>query len=190
MLIQLITQHPQALGQIIGNTPRWVWGLLAALLWLGFSQVLPRSVGLRRVTVMPLAMTVFSAYGLATAFGASGWLTQTVGMWLLAAAAVLLLTWGRSAPAGTRYDAATRRFQMPGSWMPLALIVGIFLTKYIVGVELALQPTLVRDTAFALGIASLYGVFTGLFLARASRLWRLALRTRPSAPADAGQIPA
>lgn len=176
MLIQLITQHPQAIEQILGNTPRWVWGLLAALLWLGLSQALPRTVGLRRVTVMPLAMTAFSIYGLFTAFGTSGWLAQTVAVWLLAAAVVLALAWGIGAPAGSRYDPATRRFDLPGSWVPLLLIVGIFMTKYIVGVELALQPALVRDTTFTLSVAALYGVFSGLFVARASRLWRLALR--------------
>ena len=58
--------------------------------------------------------------------------------------------------------------------MPLALIVGIFLTKYFVGVELAMQPTLARDGTFALQISALYGVFNGLFAARALRMWRLA----------------
>ena len=58
--------------------------------------------------------------------------------------------------------------------MPLALILGIFLTKYFVGVELALQPTLASSSEFALQIGTLYGVFNGLFAARALRLWRLA----------------
>ena len=61
--------------------------------------------------------------------------------------------------------------------MPLGLILGIFLTKYFVGVELALQPALARDSSFALQIALLYGVFNGLFAARALRLWRLVRRS-------------
>ena len=83
--------------------------------------------------------------------------------------------WIRStAPAGARYCNASRRFDLPGSAMPLVLIMGIFLTKYLVGVELAMQPALARDSAFALQIAALYGAFSGLFVARAMRLWRLA----------------
>ena len=31
MLLQLIAQHPQALAQVVKNTPVWVWGLLAGL---------------------------------------------------------------------------------------------------------------------------------------------------------------
>ena len=69
--------------------------------------------------------------------------------------------------------------------MPLALILGIFLTKYFVGVELAMQPTLARDGSFALQIAVLYGVFNGLFAARALRLWRLARQNAPMAATPA-----
>ena len=57
--------------------------------------------------------------------------------------------------------------------MPMALIMAIFLTKYFVGVELALQPTLAASGEFALQIGTLYGIFNGLFAARALRLWRL-----------------
>ena len=46
-------------------------------------------------------------------------------------------------PAGTRYDAAERRIHQPGSFVPLALMMGIFFTKYGVGVSLAMHPALV-----------------------------------------------
>jgi hypothetical protein len=82
-----------------------------------------------------------------------------------------------AAPSGTLYAATSRSFYIPGSAMPLGLILGIFLTKYFVGVELALQPALARDSSFALQIALLYGVFNGLFAARALRLWRLVRRS-------------
>ena len=50
------------------------------------------------------------------------------------------------------------------------------LTKYGVGVELAMQPRLVTDSGFVLPVAAAYGVFNGLFTGRAARLWRLALQ--------------
>jgi hypothetical protein len=40
-------------------------------------------------------------------------------------------------------------------------------------VSLALAPSLLRDTAFTVGAAAIYGGFSGLFLGRAARLWRL-----------------
>ena len=176
MLLNLLVHQPQMLGQIVQHTPYWVWGLLVGLLGLGCSQLFDRQAGLRRVLLMPVAMTGFSVYGLASAFGGSGHAGAAVLIWLAAAAMVtgLALSFRPTAPSGTLYAAPSRSFWLPGSAIPLALIVGIFLTKYLVGVELAMQPTLAQDGPFVLQIAALYGVFNGLFVARSLRLLRLA----------------
>jgi hypothetical protein len=174
MLIQLLTRHPEALGSIVRQTPTWVWGLLAALLALGASQLRRRSASLARVSALPVAMTVFSLWGTFAAFGNSPLLGQVSGVWVAAAAAACsLVAPGR---ASGSYDPATRSYALPGSVVPLLLIAGIFLVKYAVGVELAMAPQMARDTQYALTVAALYGAFTGLFLGRAARLWRLALR--------------
>lgn len=187
MLIQIATHQPQMLWPIVQGTPHWVWGLLAALLWLGLTQTLPRQAGLRRALLSPLALAGFSAWGLVSAFGGSTALAGALGAWLLAAALACAasLAWHRAPAAGTRYDAQARRFHLPGSPVPLLLILAIFLTKYAVGVELALQPALAQDGAFTLQVAALYGVFNGLFLARAARLWRLVQRGGQGGPAFA-----
>lgn len=177
MLINMVVHQPQSLIQVVAHTPYWVWGLLAALVGLGASQLRDRSAGLRRILLVPVGMAVFSAAGVVSAFGASGQTAaQAVGAWLLAAAVItaLALWFQPTAPESTRYTSSARSFHIPGSAMPLALILGIFLTKYFVGVELAMQPSLARDASFALQISALYGVFNGLFAARALRLWRLA----------------
>ncbi|KRD50326.1 hypothetical protein ASE52_08965 [Acidovorax sp. Root275] len=177
MLLNMIVHQPQALIQVVTHTPYWVWGLLAALVGLGASQLYDRTASLRRTQLMPLGMAVFSVAGVLSAFGSSAPMAvQAVGAWLAAAAAItaLALWFQPTAPTGTLYASSSRSFYVPGSAMPLALIVGIFLTKYFVGVELAMQPSLARDGAFALQISALYGVFNGLFAARALRMWRLA----------------
>lgn len=178
MLLNLLVQQPQMLGRIIENTPHWVWALLAGLLWLGGSQLLARNVSLVRAMAMPVAMVGLSVFGIASAFGGTGQALMPVGAWLAAAALITCsaLWLQPSAPQGTLYDGPSRSFYLPGSAMPLTLILGIFLTKYLVGVELALQPALARDSGFALQIAALYGVFNGLFAARSLRLWKLVQR--------------
>jgi hypothetical protein len=175
MLIQLVTHHPEALGQIVRQTPTYVWGLLAGLGALGASQLRDRTASLVRVSLMPLAMTIFSAWGTVTAFGHSAILGQVLSVWLATAIALFALVLRTQGKA--RYDAATRSYFLPGSVLPLALILGIFLVKYFVGVELAMAPQLMRDSQYALTVAALYGSFTGIFVGRAARLWRLALRT-------------
>ena len=66
----------------------------------------------------------------------------------------------------------------------MALIMGIFLTKYGVGVSLVLHPELKLHANFSLAIGTLYGVFSGIFAGRALRLILLALRSAaiPSLP--------
>ena len=175
MLIQLITSHPEALATIVRQTPTYVWGLLAGLIALGASQLRDRQASMLRVSLMPLAMTVFSVWGTLAAFGNSPVLGQALAVWSAAAAVLFALMFRR--PVQARYDAATRTYSLPGSMLPLALIAGIFLVKYFVGVELAMAPQMMRDTQYALTVAGLYGAFTGIFIGRAARLWRLAVRT-------------
>jgi hypothetical protein len=176
MLIQLILNQPQAAGAILRNTPPWVWGLLVGLMVLGFSQVRDRTASLARIVVMPVAMTAFAIWGLVSAFGGTGMFVAVLATWLGAALLPALAIGLQGPPAGVRYEPEDRRFALPGSWVPLALIAGIFLTKYAVGVELALQPKLVTDTGFALAIAAVYGIFSGVFTGRAVRLLRVAAR--------------
>jgi uncharacterized membrane protein len=168
------------LSQIAANTPLWVWGLLAGLLALGFSQVRDRTASLVRITVMPVAMTGLSLWGTATAFGASPLFGYTMLAWMFATAVALAVVIPRPVAAGTSYDPATRSFALPGSWVPMLLILGIFLTKYIAGVNLAMHPELARDGLFTLAAGTLYGLFSGIFAGRAARLWLLVHRDAPT----------
>ncbi|RYF35753.1 MAG: hypothetical protein EOO25_22055 [Comamonadaceae bacterium] len=129
-------------------------------------------------------MTVFSVWGTFSAFGASPQFGAVLAAWFGAAAVVAALAAGTRAPA--TYDAATGRFFLQGSWVPLVLILGIFLTKYVVGVELAMQPQLARDGQFGVATGTLYGVFSGLFAGRAIRLLRLAMKPQVLAGTPAG----
>jgi hypothetical protein len=181
MLIQLLTQHPEAIVSIVRNTPVWVWGLLAALVALGSTQLRDRSASLIRVSIMPVGMTLFSLYGTFSAFGGSPLLPQLLAAW--AATAALAYAAVAFRPVDARYDAATRTYALRGSVVPLLLILAIFLVKYGVGVELTMAPGRLQDGSFVLTVAALYGAFSGIFVGRAARLWRLALR--PIVPAAA-----
>jgi hypothetical protein len=172
------------LYEIIAHTPIWVWALLVALLWLGLAQTTPRSVRLRRVILLPMAMTGLSLYGCISSFGAvpSSWF-----MWI--AAALATGAWVRSGelPAGIRYDPPARLFSLPGSWVPLGLMMTMFMTKYAAGVMLAMHPALAYDSAVVAIFASLYGAMSGIFIGRMARLLRLA-QASVSKPASTAPV--
>ena len=157
--------------QIITHTPVWVWAILVVLLWVGLKQTLPRSVSLRRITVLPLVMVGLSLAGTLTAFGTGN---RALLAWGIAAAITAAVVMTRNLPHGTQYNAWTESFQIPGSWTTLVLMMGIFITKYAVGVTLSMQPDMGRDALFSQSVGALYGGFSGVFVARAARLWRLA----------------
>ena len=75
-----------------------------------------------------------------------------------------------------RSDAVDLVIEVTGSVVPLALMMGIFFTKYVVAVQLAMHPHLAHQTDVALVVGSLYGAFSGIFAARGIRLWMRALR--------------
>ncbi|MFO6420267.1 DUF6622 family protein [Hylemonella sp. W303a] len=176
MLIQLIAQHPEALPSVVHGTPAWVWGVAAGLTVLGVSQLKDRQASLTRVSLTPLAMTAFSIWGTVSAFRASSWLTQALAVWMVVTLAVFAGV--ARLPTRARYDATTRSYAIPGSVVPLLLMLGIFLVKYVVGVDLVMAPQLMHESSYAFTVAGVYGAFTGLFLGRAARLWKLALPNR------------
>jgi uncharacterized membrane protein len=174
MLLQLLASHPQAIVPILRGTPTWVWGLLAGLVALGASQLRDRTVGLTRVSLLPVTMTIFSVWGTFSALGRSSHFEAAMFVWIAAAGvAFALLGAGRS---NAQFDPVRRTYALPGSIVPLLLILAIFLVKYVVGVELAMAPRLVQDNQYVLTVAALYGALTGMFVGRSFRLWRLALR--------------
>ena len=151
---------------------KWVFVLFAALLWLGLKQMVPRTASLNRITIMPLAMTGLSLFGVTSAFGSS---PQALLTWMVGAAAAFTAVYQMVRTTNFQYDVSRRIFQMPGSVVPLALFMGIFFTKYAVGASIGMNPSLAHDSNFALTVSTLYGAFSGIFLARAAKLWRVAL---------------
>ena len=147
---------------------------------LGLSQTRSRELSLTRVTVLPLVLLGLSLAGVINAFGH---LPIAPLAWLAGVGAALAL--GRQAVAvrGASWSASRGRLQVPGRWLPLALIVSLFAIKYGAGASLGMVPALATDNTFA-GLCSLaYGTFSGLFLARALSLRSLAERSGSMQPA-------
>jgi hypothetical protein len=167
---------------IVQHTPVWVWIVFVTLIVIGVKQSFARRLRLGRVTALPIVFVALSLAGVVSAFGpdASALLAWAVGVF---AAAGLALQGG--APAAARWLPAERVFEVPGSWVPLALMLGIFGMRFAVAVLLALQPGLRGDAGFAALAGLGYGGFSGLFLGRAMALWQLTRAPHAGALRDA-----
>lgn len=157
--------------EILRHTPVWVFAVLAALVALGVRRLRASDVPVRRLLVLPIAMAVFSLFGLWQAAGASA--VASVA-WTLTFVATTAIGWALPPNAGVQYSPGSGRVHVPGSWLPLALMMTIFFLRYIVAVTVAMHPSLRLDPSFVAGIAALYGLSSGSFAARTANTWRSA----------------
>lgn len=156
---------------ILANTPSWVFGLFIALMILGLTQTRHRRVSLPRALGLPLGMTLFSLSGVLVNFAPHRALALT--LWLAGALLWLALSQALAGTPRGRYHPIARQFELPGSWLPLAMIVGVFFVKYAIGVSLAMSPQAAADVGFV-GVASgISGVLSGLFLATTVQRWQM-----------------
>jgi hypothetical protein len=58
---------------------------------------------------------------------------------------------------GASWSPGARHFRIPGSIVPLALILGLLVTKYVTGVVLAISPSLAADIRVVVGLSLVYG---------------------------------
>jgi len=168
------------LQQIASHTPAYVWVILGFLVYRGVAASRERTLTVRQVFILPAVMLALGLHSTANGFG----LASTAGAaWLLGLAAGVAMMW-RNAGQGTVLDHAVGTVQLRGSWLPMALMMTIFVGKFAVAVALATQPGLRASLAFALPACALFGALSGAFMARPLRV-AVALRSAPSAAAAA-----
>jgi hypothetical protein len=153
--------------EIFKRTPTWVWAILAALVVLGAIQLRDRLV--KRYTVL-IAPAAFLVVGLmASARGSTG-----LVVWALSVAMVAIATYVVWRPTGgASYVAEGDQLQMPGSAIPMLLMLSIFVLNYAINVWLAINPALRAESAWQVIPALVLGTLSGVFIGRAATLFRM-----------------
>ena len=155
--------HPTPI-EILSHVPKYVWVILLLITMAGLKQSRDNAMRARRLVILPALWLVFGAWGVEKSFGLDGLpgLAWLVGIGL-GVGTVRALRW----PGQVRYDASVRRFLVPGSWVPLGLMLGIFALKFASGMSLALHPDYAASTTYAVLSSVAFGLFSGAFLGRA-----------------------
>lgn len=163
---------------ILHHTPVWVFAVFAVLVYVGLQRVRSGEIPRGQLLTVPIAMAGFSLFGLCQSFGDG---LVPVVAWGSVYAAALAAAWVLPPRTGVQYSAASKRFRVPGSWLPLALMMTIFFTRYVVAVLLAMHPSLHRETWFVAAVGAAYGLSSGCFAARALMIWRSAFHDKVAA---------
>ena len=153
------------LQQIIAHTPLYVWALLAFLMYRGYLAASEREVSLRNLFVIPAVMLYLSVSGMQQYFGNG---TPVWACWLAGATAGAALAW-RMSGGPIAVNRAEGTVVQRGSWVPLALMMGIFATRYTIAVLLSIHPAVAQDGAVVVATCAIYGLFNGIFVGRLAR---------------------
>ena len=161
---------------ILEHTPVWVWIVFGALVLLGLQQSRTRDVSIARATILPVVMIVLSLGGVVGAFGP---VPFALAAWAAGVGLSLTLAGKAVAVRGASRSTQPGHLRIPGSFVPVMLIMAVFITKYSAGVALAINPSLAANTAVAVTLSLVYGVFSGLFWSRAQSLRAVVQNAQP-----------
>jgi hypothetical protein len=170
------------IAQILKHTPGWVFVLFFALLYLGYRFSRPRTMSAFGLFALPVAMLGLSLFAVWSSFGAhvAGFLAWVCGSGV---ASLLYEPFGRSNKA--TYLPSSGRFALPGSWLPLALIMTMFLARYAVTATLATNPSLRQAVVLQAVAGAVYGFLSTALFARALYGWRN-VASEPAGPDTGG----
>ena len=172
----------QILTRIIQGTPTWVFGLLLALIAYGYVLSKDRNVRPVVVGILPIVLGVLSLSRIFSSFGAE---PLALTAWAAGTAVALLANRTLKQPAGAAWSEATQTFHVPGSWIPLALMMAMFFARYAMAVLQVMSPSLIHTPQFSTAASFGFGLLSGVFAARAWWVWsRRAAHKKSSAAAQ------
>ncbi len=158
---------------MLSYIPTWVFAVLALLLALGFVQSRPRQVSPSVIRSVAIGLAAYSLWGVFSSFGST---VQPVLLWVVGLVGAIMLAPSVAPLAGLSFIAASGKVQVPGSWLPLALMLGIFCIKFGLGFAAGTGAP-VQAGSFAAGACALcLGLLSGVFAARARSIAVVARR--------------
>jgi hypothetical protein len=145
--------------QILTQTPLWVWGLLFGLSLLGLWAGQAREIPLTRLMLIPFIMLFFSLFSLKSLYGLE---IKLLLYWFGGLGLALYMNRVLfKHPSGVIYHAKTQSYFVPQSYVPLLLMMSIFIIRYVVGVTTSMGHSLAQEQ----------GCCSGGFMARALRIY-------------------
>ncbi|HEY0615332.1 MAG TPA: DUF6622 family protein [Candidatus Elarobacter sp.] len=157
--------------QILAHTPIWVYGLFFVLLGFGLMQTRTRTVSKIPALLLPAGMIALSLAGINSSFGLR---TIPLVAWGVAMAVATVAGYAFFRDKAIRREATGEKFFIPGSWVPLVVMMAIFFTKYVYAVMSASHAELIATPIFIGALSAVYGLLSGYFSSRAVNLIRVA----------------
>lgn len=166
------------IADILDSAPWGVWPLLALLLFLGILGLRTRPVPVLGLLPFPLAFFGLSVFNLLPLDALA---PLRIAVWVAALLAGVVPGWLTVRVREVAVDRARGRIVLPGSVVPLALMIGSFIGSYYFGYMFVRHPELKSDVSMLVQASAFRGLISGYFLGQMLRYFRLYFRAPPSA---------
>lgn len=142
--------------ELIKGTPIWVWLLLLFLIYMGSKSLFDRTIELKKLLIMPIVFLVMTTSHIKDPL--------SYGIFLVMGAIIGSLSCFKYK---IRVDREHKVLRIPGSPIPLILIILVFAKNYFYGYEHAVHPEMFKNIFFLAISYIVSGVFSGIFIGRA-----------------------
>lgn len=153
--------------------PGWVPLVLLLLVVWGLRQARTRDVRPGLLVGVAVAMFGLSLFGVVSTFGA---VPAALLLWAMAYAAAAV--WGARRVSSRGMALVGAAVRVPGSWVPLALMLGIFGAKFLLGFAAGVRAGFLHELWFVAAMSAALGLLSGGFGARAVAVRRFAQAAR------------
>jgi hypothetical protein len=161
------------IAEILSHTPVWVWVLLAFIVSRGVTALHAREIAPRLALIVPVIFLLWGLSGLLNSRGLG--LDVTLFVVWLAIGGIGGAVLARLTPTPQLLP-ATGLLVMPGSAVPLVLILAAFVVKYALAVAITTASDATEHAEMVSIGACVGGLFAGLFWGRTLALLRRALQ--------------
>ncbi|MCP4177921.1 MAG: hypothetical protein GY756_09155 [bacterium] len=140
---------------ILQGTPFWVYLIFILLIKRGISACKENTISVKKVFIAPVVIFILSLHRINSVYLYSGFFICG-----------LLIGYLIYRKMHTSYDKETKKITMPGSIIPLILMIGVFAKGYYIGYLTSTSPALMHTPHIMMSIDIISGIFSGIFIGR------------------------
>lgn len=159
-------------GEAIAHTPLWVWPVLGLVVLLGARNLWTRERRIAVMFILPAIMLIVALTNLATS---SADQTLVIPAFIFSFLVGIAIGWSL-APRAVVVNRTSRTVRVPGSVIPLLIVILIVILRYAMGYVYGRWPELRPDPALALEFGATGALLAGIVWGRVLWLGRLYLR--------------
>lgn len=157
----------EAILSILTGTPWWVFVIFGYVLFIGLKATRPHTVPLMRLFILPIIFNIWSLVNFITSTYAPVFqLALWLGMLLLGLAIGYFIHSKRTIVV----DHTAMTVHLPGSWIPLILIMSIFIVKYYFGYACSTASSQAECAAYRLYSSYFSAFASGILLGNVTHI--------------------